>query len=245
MAKRIIQRNSATGRIVRIDNSPGQQNQPRVTDPAGNSEGNDSPVSGVQFDASKPATGDSRQVFVDPAQAAGGSDPDSNDPGRASSSRAPGRPRGSSSGGTKKTVQGSLTGLLYSLHQMGSVLLKTPELELTEGEAKRLGDAAQAVMSFYTDAEIPEEVMLWSNLIMAAGAVYGPRVIAYKIRNARNVTPKLVTQVPASNVQPIRPMDPAKQNPKPQAQPQPQAPSISLQEWSAWNGQSAAINSFE
>lgn len=128
---------------------------------------------------------------------------------------------------------------------MGSVLLKTPELEITEGEAKKLGDAASAVMAYYTDAEIPEEVILWSNLIMSAGSIYGPRIIAYKIRNARNVTPKIAPATPPQNVQPIRPMDPAKQKPQPVAQPQPKAPEISITEWSQWNGQNAAINSFE
>jgi hypothetical protein len=129
---------------------------------------------------------------------------------------------------------------------MGAAFLKVPELELTEGEAKKLGDAAQAVMSYYTDAEIPEEVMLWSNLVMAAGTVYGPRFVAYKIRTARNVTPKIALVQAPENVQPIRPpMDPATQKPRPQAQPKPEGPGITISEWSQWNTGAAVINTFE
>jgi hypothetical protein len=239
MAKRIIKRDRSTGRIIRTD-SGAAINESRDPAVVGNPTGNDSVPSGPIDGTGSTASGNSGQVFVDPTEAAGSASgtPDSNDPGRPS--RGPGRPRGST--GTKgKTLQGSLTGLLYSLHAMGSVILKTPELELTEGEAKKLGDAAQAVMAFYTDAELPEEVVLWANLIMTMGGIYGPRFVAYKIRNARNVTPKISPAPVPQNVQPIRQTD-SKPAPKPVT---PQGPGITMQEWSQWNAGAAVINTFE
>jgi hypothetical protein len=120
---------------------------------------------------------------------------------------------------------------------MGATLLKVPELELSEAEAKKLNDAATDVMRYYTEVDIPPVVQAWLNLGMVCGTVYGPRFMAVKIRKSRNVTPRIQPTPVVPINQPKQPGPPG----RPTAVPADQA----LREWSQWNSQAAAINQSE
>lgn len=192
--------------------------------------------------------------FVDPTRSSR-SDPDGNDPG---SRTRRGRPVGSRN--QNKAVQGSITSLLFSLHMMGSAILKVPELELSEVEAKKLNDAITDVMRFYTDVEISPVVQAWLNLAMVGGVVYGPRFMAYNIRNkarAKTIAGSIPLTADPSRSQPAKPFQsnvtPFRNESKPdgtksqapqptaKAANQPTAPLLNLHDWSAWNAREATI----
>lgn len=137
---------------------------------------------------------------------------------------------------------------------MGAQILKIPEIQLSEAEAKKLDGAITDVMRFYTDFEMSPVVQAWLNLAMVGGVLYGPRFMAYNIRkkaqaktiegqrvNTPNVPANSIPQHP-SNVTPIKPSSarPA-ESPKPATQPAQAAPALNLQDWSRWNAQTAAI----
>ncbi len=104
--------------------------------------------------------------------------------------RGRGRPKGSSTGAaasgsaraTEKETSQDLTAILLSTHMMLAAFLQVPELELDANEAKRLGDAVARVNKLYGGFMLSEKSMAWINLMMAGGAVYGPRVVAYGVR---------------------------------------------------------------
>jgi hypothetical protein len=85
-----------------------------------------------------------------------------------------GRPR---RGAAEAESAQNLAGILLSLHAMGAVLLKTPELELTEEESAKLAGAIAHVNELYGGVVLPEKVAAWINLVMVAGTIYGPRII--------------------------------------------------------------------
>ena len=66
---------------------------------------------------------------------------------------------------------------------MAASALKVDELALDEEEAKVLGDAVNEVASHYDITPDPK-IMAWAGLIGVCASVYGPRVMAYKIRTA-------------------------------------------------------------
>ena len=68
---------------------------------------------------------------------------------------------------------------------MGAVLLKTPELELTEEESAKLASAIAHVNELYGGVVLPEKAAAWINLIMVAGTIYGPRIIVIQSKGKR------------------------------------------------------------
>jgi hypothetical protein len=74
-----------------------------------------------------------------------------------------------------------LESLLYSLHTMGAVFLKTPELELSKVEAAKLAEAVGRVASHYP-VNIAPQSMDVVNLVMVASMIYGGRYAAYRAR---------------------------------------------------------------
>lgn len=248
MAKRIIRRNVRTGRIEPAGSS-GIGNAGDTIDGTPNPSGDTGPIDSGPNDGesgSGQATAGNGAEFVDPAGASGSRDPESNTPGNGGTGN-----RGKWRRGKSQAVPGHLTSLLFSIHLMGAQILKVPEMALSEAEAKKLDAAVTEVMRFYTDVEISPVVQAWLNLAMVGGVIYGPRIMAHNIRKKaqaktidanRPVQPSpFVTPPTSANVTPIKP--PAAQ--KPQEKPQPgwqqPVPSLNLQEWSRWNGQSAAI----
>lgn len=75
----------------------------------------------------------------------------------------------------------SLTDLLYSVHMMGAQILKVESLEIDKDEAKKLSDAIQEVNKFYNIPLDPKKVAM-VNLMVAMGTVYGPRIMAARIK---------------------------------------------------------------
>lgn len=66
---------------------------------------------------------------------------------------------------------------MLSIHGMGAMLLKTPELMIDESEAKLLAEAVNAVQQHY-QIEASETAIIWANFAGAIVAVYGPRLVA-------------------------------------------------------------------
>lgn len=127
--------------------------------------------------------GDDSGDAIEPA-----SIPDNGDAG--TRRRKPRSDRGTRRGGrTSRRTQGEdakdLTAILYSLHVMAAALTKVEELALTEQEAEQLAVAIARVNEVYGNVVLPEKVVVWINLAMAMGTVYGPRFIAYNIRKKK------------------------------------------------------------
>lgn len=64
---------------------------------------------------------------------------------------------------------------------MGAQILKTPELEIDQKEAALLSRHMAEVASHY-NVEIDPKVMAWVGFFGACGAIYGPRIAAFRIR---------------------------------------------------------------
>jgi hypothetical protein len=75
-----------------------------------------------------------------------------------------------------------LTAILYSLHLMAANIVKIEELALTEDESEQLALAIARVNEVYSGIVLPEKVVVWVNLAIACGSVYGPRIMAYNLR---------------------------------------------------------------
>lgn len=82
---------------------------------------------------------------------------------------------------------------MMGLHSMGAALLKIPELELEQSEAKRLGDAVARVNAEYGGIMLSPKGAAWLGLTMAMGEVYGPRFLAAKINADKKKKEKTVT----------------------------------------------------
>lgn len=144
----------------------------------GGSQSGDIPVDVESFNADAGGSDDDgiptvepASILIDPSEVEG------------TSKRRRGRPAGSKNTGGKQTtkeVSQDLTGILVSLHFMGAAILKTPELQLSEDEGKKLGAAIARVNSEYGNIILPPKTAAWINLMMVGGAIYGPRAIAIK-----------------------------------------------------------------
>ena len=76
-----------------------------------------------------------------------------------------------------------ISDLLYSIHLMGSEMMKVPELELDKEECTKLADAIADVSKYYVTAFDPKKVA-WCHLAVIAGGIYGTRFFAYRNRIA-------------------------------------------------------------
>jgi hypothetical protein len=74
---------------------------------------------------------------------------------------------------------------------MLAAVTSSPELILSEDESAKLASAVARVNDFYGGTTIPEKYMVWTNLVMACGSIYGPRVISIMAR--KDSEPKVVT----------------------------------------------------
>lgn len=83
-------------------------------------------------------------------------------------------------------------------------IVKTPELALTEIEAKTLAKATADVAQFYP-ATFNPEIMAWFNLASCVGVCYGPRIYMIRKRKeaerkAKNSNPEKVDNQPVNNM---------------------------------------------
>lgn len=88
-----------------------------------------------------------------------------------------GKPRGPRNKAQVQTYISSLGGVLYLIHSTLSEVTKTPELELSEDEAKNVAQAAEELASQYEIAA-SEKQRAWFQFISVCAAVYGSRAIA-------------------------------------------------------------------
>lgn len=75
--------------------------------------------------------------------------------------------------------------LLFSIHAMGASFLKTPELMIDQSEAALLAGAVVEVSKHYEIlGGVSDKAVAWVNLAQCVGMIYGPRVVALKMRKA-------------------------------------------------------------
>jgi hypothetical protein len=84
--------------------------------------------------------------------------------------------------------------MLLNAHIMLAVLAKNPMLELTEGEANKLGQAVERVTELYEVPLLDERSRAWINLGLVGFEVYGTRIIA-TMAEKKPKTPAPVTQI--------------------------------------------------
>lgn len=107
-----------------------------------------------------------------------------------------GRKPGSKNGTGKKKAADSVEPFLIMAHQWAAVLLHTPEIALSEPEAKQLSDAYTNFCEYHDVPVLSPKRMSEINLIAACFVVYGPRFVAArnrmkeskKVKHAKNVT---------------------------------------------------------
>lgn len=99
----------------------------------------------------------------------------------------------------KKVPVDALAQLLVLAHGTLAVLTKTPELEITDNEAKMLANPLSEILVLY-DIAPPPEMLVAMQIMYASSYVYGPRIVMIRARlkeeaekrraeAAKNVTP--------------------------------------------------------
>lgn len=140
--------------------------------------------------------------------------------GAAPVKRGRGRPPGSGKSGTKsgsgstvaqaKAAPATVVGieaLLLGLHSIASSLTKVEEIALDKSEANQLAQALAAVNVHYQKTVDPK-LIAWMGVVAVAGQVYGPRVLAYRLRAAtekaqRQQAPRMASNGNASPAAPV------------------------------------------
>jgi hypothetical protein len=74
-------------------------------------------------------------------------------------------------------------------------MFRAPGLMLTKEESKEFGEAITRVTELYDISILPEKQMAWINLIVTAGSIYGPRVVASGLRKKQKMG-QVVTMPP-------------------------------------------------
>lgn len=108
-----------------------------------------------------------------------------------------GRKPGSKNRTAAKKAEDSVAPFLMMAHQWAAVFLKTPEIMLSQDEAKQLSDAYTNFCEYHEIPVMSDKRMSEVNMIIALAMVYGPRAIAVRNRlreeaqakRAKNVTP--------------------------------------------------------
>ena len=72
---------------------------------------------------------------------------------------------------------------MLGLHSIASSLTKVEEIALDKSEANQLAQALAAVNVHYQKTVDPK-LIAWMGVVAVAGQVYGPRVLAYRLRAA-------------------------------------------------------------
>lgn len=103
----------------------------------------------------------------------------------------------------RKKAQETIAPFLMLAHNWASVLLKTPELSLSEDEAKKLDEAYVSFCEYHDVPALSPKRMSEINLIAAACMVYGPRFVAWRNRVKDEARLKRAKNVTNINQQPI------------------------------------------
>lgn len=122
--------------------------------------------------------------------------------------RAPGGGRGSVGGpaanGSVSQAQkaltsiDALTGSLLAIHTTLAALTSIPEIMIREEEAKLIAKNAADLMSTY-GGSIDPRAMMWANLAMAMGSVYGPRVLHFYMRTKQEKAAARDAEIPRNS----------------------------------------------
>lgn len=98
---------------------------------------------------------------------------------------------------------GSFKDILYSTHAMLAAITSSPSLEIDEDEAAKLAKGIGNVTRHYDVPQMAQQTVDWIMLMQTAGAIYGPRLIAWRLdRAARNVRPPPIHRAAPQNVAP-------------------------------------------
>lgn len=76
---------------------------------------------------------------------------------------------------------GTVSAILMSVHAGVAGMIATPELMLSEPEAKQLGQGLLELERCYPMAVDPR-VLAWVNMTAICGMIYGPRIMAIRMR---------------------------------------------------------------
>ncbi len=125
-----------------------------------------------------------------------------------------GQPRGTRQKRVTFSSQGNLEKLLLSGHMMAAAFMKTPELRIDGEESAMLSKALLDVMKAYGIPELSDKQLAASQMIMALGTVYAPRIVLVMHRKGQK--PKLVPPViPFPNTQTVQQSQPPMPQPIP------------------------------
>lgn len=98
---------------------------------------------------------------------------------------------------------GSFKDILFSTHAMLAALTSSPALELDEEEAAKLAKGISNVTRHYNVPQMAQKSVDWIMLMQTCGAVYGPRVMAWKLdRQMRNAKPAPQHKAAPQNISP-------------------------------------------
>ena len=61
-------------------------------------------------------------------------------------------------------------------------ILHDPIWSLTEDESKQFGSSLESLIVFYGLDNTSQEAILWGQLIVCAGTIYGPRIVHTMMR---------------------------------------------------------------
>lgn len=82
---------------------------------------------------------------------------------------------------------------------MGAAILKTPELELSKDDSKKLSQAIQEVGKHYAFMFDPKKVAI-ANLCAVAGYIYGTRLVAWRARVSNEAAARRPAVPPGAGV---------------------------------------------
>lgn len=178
---------------------------------------------GITLDNNKRDTGGTERI--NPAAAADANRNASGGTGNRKPRSDAGKPRGPrgsrTASGPKASISvDGLEGILLSIHGMLASIAKTPELEIQPSEAEKLAKAISAVQDQYPITKIDAKAVVWINLFSAMGMIYGPRMVAIKMRKAFNNATPVNEPVDVPQPAPVGPTDDA-----------PVSPPLNIQVW--------------
>jgi hypothetical protein len=89
-----------------------------------------------------------------------------------------GRKRGPRSASKTALDLGTWTSIILTAHAGLASAINVPMLAISHDEAERLAKAIANVAELYDLPVLSPEAQAWANLVVAAGSIYGPRVLA-------------------------------------------------------------------
>lgn len=104
--------------------------------------------------------------------------------------RGRGRPRGSTGQKKAEVSVSTLAEVISFAHVALATVVKNDAWSLDDGESKRLADAASKVLKHYDTPAFSAQAMDWIGLIMVAGSIYGPRIMATRASSPRRPVPQ-------------------------------------------------------